>query len=361
VGDGRDQSYAVTTTGSVYAWGYNAAGQLGDGTTTQRSRPVQLALTNVTGVQGGSSHAVFLRTTGTVENQPPQARFTSSCSALACMFNATSSTDPDGEILATSWSYGDGATGSGATSQHTFAQSGTYQVTVTVTDNDGATAQASAQVQVSSDPPPATPIAFVGSRAAAANASSVTIADPAGVQSGHVKVLVVTANRSDTTMSAAGWTAGATVVDESMKTQVWYRVSPGGSTSTTVTASAAAKLEAHVLVYSGVDTAQPVAVALAPESGSSSGHATPVVANVPSGAWALSYWADKSATTTGWTPPAGVIQRLVSVGSGSGRIAALSADSGGPVAGPSAGGLTAVASAANSKAVMGTVILRPAS
>lgn len=46
-GDGTDTTayhvLAVTTSGALYAWGYNAYGQLGDGTTTQRNAPVLIS------------------------------------------------------------------------------------------------------------------------------------------------------------------------------------------------------------------------------------------------------------------------------------------------------------------------------
>jgi alpha-tubulin suppressor-like RCC1 family protein len=40
---GGDTSYAISTTGDVYAWGGNADGQVGDGTTVTASQPVRVA------------------------------------------------------------------------------------------------------------------------------------------------------------------------------------------------------------------------------------------------------------------------------------------------------------------------------
>jgi len=91
------------------------------------------------------------------ENQDPIASFTSSCTDLACSFDGSGSSDPDGTIDAWSWSFGDGATDSGATINHSFADAGTYNVSLTVTDDDGATHATSQNVTVSAPPPPPPP------------------------------------------------------------------------------------------------------------------------------------------------------------------------------------------------------------
>jgi hypothetical protein len=54
-------------------------------------------------------------------------------------FNATNSTDPDGSISSYDWDFGDGTTGTGQVTTHSYAAPGTYKVTLTVTDDDGAT------------------------------------------------------------------------------------------------------------------------------------------------------------------------------------------------------------------------------
>jgi alpha-tubulin suppressor-like RCC1 family protein len=53
--------------GTVWAWGDNRAGELGDGTTTTRLSPVQVTgLTGVTQVAGGCLHSLALRSDGSV-------------------------------------------------------------------------------------------------------------------------------------------------------------------------------------------------------------------------------------------------------------------------------------------------------
>lgn len=70
-------------------------------------------------------------------NQPPTASFVASCSELACSFSS-GSVDADGSVVSHSWSFGEGATGEGATTTHAYAVAGSYPVTLTVTDDEGA-------------------------------------------------------------------------------------------------------------------------------------------------------------------------------------------------------------------------------
>jgi alpha-tubulin suppressor-like RCC1 family protein len=68
---GSGTGYAVKSDGTVYAWGYNTSGQLGDGTTTYRTTPVQVSgLTGVTAIAAGSGAVIStgyaLKSDGTV-------------------------------------------------------------------------------------------------------------------------------------------------------------------------------------------------------------------------------------------------------------------------------------------------------
>lgn len=58
---------AVATSGAAYAWGLNQKGQLGDGTTTNRSEPVEVAMpdgVSFSAISGGNGHTLALSTTG---------------------------------------------------------------------------------------------------------------------------------------------------------------------------------------------------------------------------------------------------------------------------------------------------------
>lgn len=64
---GYYHNLAVTKGGTVYAWGRNAFGQLGDGNTTNSDVPVQVTgLTGVTAVRGGGEFSLAMRNDGTV-------------------------------------------------------------------------------------------------------------------------------------------------------------------------------------------------------------------------------------------------------------------------------------------------------
>ena len=64
---GCQHTVALKSDGTVWAWGDNYYGELGDGTTTQRLTPVQVpGLTGVTAIAAGSGHTVALKTDGTV-------------------------------------------------------------------------------------------------------------------------------------------------------------------------------------------------------------------------------------------------------------------------------------------------------
>jgi hypothetical protein len=63
---GFNHSLALRSDGTLWAWGANS-GRLGDGTTTHRSTPVQVSgLTGVTALAAGQSHSLALRSDGTL-------------------------------------------------------------------------------------------------------------------------------------------------------------------------------------------------------------------------------------------------------------------------------------------------------
>jgi len=85
-------------------------------------------------------------------NDPPTAVVTANPTAgpspLTVAFDASGSTD-SGAIVTYAWSFGDGTTGTGVTTSHTYTLVGSFTAVVTVTDNFGATDTASIGITVS--------------------------------------------------------------------------------------------------------------------------------------------------------------------------------------------------------------------
>src|SRR5207247_300918 len=106
------------------------------------------------------------------------AGFTAACAALSCSFT-DGSTDPDGQVAAWSWSFGDGATATSQNPAHTYAAGGTYTVALKVTDNQGATGTASKSVTVAAANQPPT-AAFTASCTGLTCSFTSTSSDPDG-------------------------------------------------------------------------------------------------------------------------------------------------------------------------------------
>ncbi len=63
---GRYSTVTRKNDGTVWSWGYNGYGNLGDGTYTQRNTPVQAGISNVASVACGYYHALYVKSDGTV-------------------------------------------------------------------------------------------------------------------------------------------------------------------------------------------------------------------------------------------------------------------------------------------------------
>jgi hypothetical protein len=67
IAGGGNHSLALANDGTVWAWGQNLFGQLGDGTNADRSTPVQVPnLSGATAVAAGTAHSLALKANGTV-------------------------------------------------------------------------------------------------------------------------------------------------------------------------------------------------------------------------------------------------------------------------------------------------------
>jgi hypothetical protein len=227
-----------------------------------------------------------------------------------------------------------------------------------VTDDAGATATATRHLVVAANQQE---IAFVGQSTTNGNATAFNAAAPAGVQSGDGLLLFFSQNNTAATTGPAGWTQVGTRTAGTSKTTIWTKVATAedATAAARVTLSSQGKGNLVFAAYRGTDTQDPVAAFVSTSGASSVTHATPTT-NVADGrSWAISYWMHVDAATTTMTPPPDVTVRSNSSQTGSGRVTALLADSGGAASVGSYGGLVARAAATSSKWTAWTLVLRP--
>lgn len=304
-------------------------------------------------------------------NRPPVASFTWSCPNSTCSFDATASSDPDGDTpLTYSWNFGDSTpAGSGAVVTHTYAASGLATVQLTVTDTRSGTGSTSQQVTV----PPAVTGPGITVRGAtgvpAARATdNMSIPYPTGIRSGDGLVLVISTNSATTATSTPGFTLVGTQTAPPtgtavMTTQVLQRVADGTETGSLLIdfpAGSTLKATAQMVDYAGTPSTGPVRSVLGGNSCGDTTHCTTptVTSGIVAGDWAMSVWSDKSANGGTWTAPSGVTVRNNLPGTGTGGVmATLLGDSGGPVTGSSYGGLTASLDLPETRAIMLTVVI----
>jgi PKD repeat protein len=282
------------------------------------------------------------------------ASATGSCTDLTCSFDGTGSSSPDGHIVSYAWDFGDGTFGTGATPSHAYSAPGPVTVTLTVTDDASATAITT--VGVSPTAPAVSHIAFRASAGVLQNQVNTNLSVPNTVQPGDVMLLFASTNNAVSQTAPTGWTMLGTQTSQTLMTTIWEKVAVTGDAGSKVTVvlDSANKTDLHLLAYSGATAASVIALA---QDGSNNSHIAPSATVDAGTSWVIRYWADKTATTTAWTAPAGVVTRDSLVGTGSGRVDTLLADSGAPVAAGPSGTATATTDATSGRAVSVTIVL----
>lgn len=97
-------------------------------------------------------------------NNNPSAAFSYTCTLLVCTFDASASSDSDGDISSYRWDFGDTTESMLAVSNHTYGVADTYTVRLTVTDGEGATDTSSKTVTVTDSTEPPANITLDGER-----------------------------------------------------------------------------------------------------------------------------------------------------------------------------------------------------
>jgi PKD repeat protein len=351
--------YADRTTGNLESIAWNG---------TQATGSPSLA----DGTQNWASRGMFMLADATNPNQKPVADFTASCSATnnSCTFDPTASLDPDGSITDYGWDFGDSTGEHHPDSElvtHNFPSSGHFSVTLTVTDNDGATGTKTENVLVGATTPVPT---FEGatssctSGTSACGASTTTsVPVPSTTASGDTLLLFVSKVNVNTAETVpAGWHQLDTEADGTpLGSAVYYRAATNGDVGGTVSVTFASKVRNSVILadYNGADPNTIEAYAKSWDS-SKKAHVTPTAPVTVDGSLPVSYWTDKSSSTSAWTLPAGVNLDASQYDSGTAFDTAVLADPGATVHTGSYGGLSASTNAADGKANAWTIILAPA-
>lgn len=123
-----------------YAWDFGDGAQATGATATHTyaatgSYTVTLVVTDDRGGTASATRSVQ----AVVPNRAPTALMVSTTNGLTASFDASGSSDPDGDTLAYAWDFGDGQTSSLVAPAHAYDAAGTYLVTLVVSDGRGGT------------------------------------------------------------------------------------------------------------------------------------------------------------------------------------------------------------------------------
>ena len=297
----------------------------------------------------------------TFPDQPPTAQATANCTGLTCSFDGTGSSDPDGTVASYAWDFGDGSTGSGATPTHGYATAGTYTYTLTVTDNQGvASAPVQGTVTVAGL---ANSISFTASaHSYVTSGTSASVTTPNAVGAGDTELLYVTTTNSTANVisTPAGWTLVTTQNSLPLQVDVFEKTASAADAGSTVTAgvTSAGPIAIQLVDYSHVGSSAPVTAGASDTNTTS--HTAPAVTVANGGSWVVSFWSDKSSSTTGWTLPSGVTLRDQAIGTGGGHVTGVIADSNtGLASGTYPAQTASVGTTASGKGAMISLVLSP--
>ncbi len=154
-----DGSSSSDSDGSItsYAWSFGD-GHTGSGRTPSHTYAspgtysVTLTATDSSGQHASVSQPLTVLAGPTARFSPANAQIAEGA-AIAFDASASSPGGSGGAIAGYEWSFGDGATASGAMASHAYTSPGTYTVKLTVTDATGASASTTQAVTVTAVPP----------------------------------------------------------------------------------------------------------------------------------------------------------------------------------------------------------------
>jgi PKD repeat protein len=125
---------------------------------------VTLTVTDDGGLTGQATHPITIDPAAP-ENQPPTAVISATTTAVRgqpVQFDASGSSDPDGQIARYVWDFGDNTTRErGVTVTHVYQRAGTYQVTLRVVDDGDLAVEAAHSITVNRPPENQAPTAVI--------------------------------------------------------------------------------------------------------------------------------------------------------------------------------------------------------
>ena len=189
------------------------------------------------------------------------------------------------------------------------------------------------------------------------NSARQTVQVPAAVRAGDALTLFFTGNRSEVTVAArTGGPCGRRWSPTAIVGRLWTRTATAADAGSTISVASTGmvKSDLTVVAYRGASGLGASAVAVDTTTGAA--HTTPSVVVSEPASTLVSYWADKSTASSGWSVPVSQRVRTGSTGDGGGHITAVLSDAG-PLPPGTRGGVTATADATASRAVMFSLVL----
>lgn len=152
-GEIETENYSISLPAAMPDGAYRLRVKLEDVLDTQRD--VAIALDETLMDEEGY-YEIGMVAVGVVNNYPPTARMTlepaSGTVPLSVAFDASTSTDPEGDPLTYDWDFGDGTSAQGISTAHTYTQTGSFEVTLTV--HDGTSSHQTSKTVESQNTPP---------------------------------------------------------------------------------------------------------------------------------------------------------------------------------------------------------------
>ena len=144
-----------------YTWAFGDGSQATGKTTSHSFTTAGIYYTSLTVKDSkgltSSVNTPIIVTSTTQTNQTPKAvistNITGGDAPLSISFDGSKSTDADGSLILYSWNFGDGATGSGKSAQHTYINKGIYIASLQITDDKGGTASATTKIACNTNAP----------------------------------------------------------------------------------------------------------------------------------------------------------------------------------------------------------------